>query len=346
MKKKIIPFDSFIDQALYAKKEGYYSRNNPFGKKGDFITAPAISFLFGEMIAIWLIFFWENLKKPKKINIIELGPGDGKLIKILLKTFAKFPDFNKCVNIFLYEKSENLIKIQKKELKNKNIKWLKNFNVLKRGPVIFLGNEFFDAVAIKQFVKKDKVILEKYVDIRKKNKPKILLKKTNLKTIKELKKFNLLKKNGIIEYPKLGLVEINNFIKKINKFGGGILLIDYGYINQINFSSIQSIKKHKKNRLFDNIGNADITSLVNFGMLNNYFKNKKLKVNEIVTQGFFLKKLGIISRAELLSKNMSFKEKTDLYYRLKRLLHPNYMGEIFKVIFAYKSKKKFTLGFK
>ena len=95
--------------------------------------------------------------------------------------------------------------------------------------------------------------------------------------------------------------------------------------------------------MFDNIGNADITSLVNFGMLNNYFKNKKLKVNEIVTQGFL--KNGIISRAELLSKNMSFKEKTDLYYRLKRL-YTQTTWEKFSKLFLHINQKKFTTGFK
>ena len=345
MKKKIIPLDDFINLVLYDKKKGYYSKKNPFGVKGDFITAPSISFLFGEMIGIWLILFWENLNRPKNINIIELGPGNGKLAETLLKTFEKFPKFKDSVNFFLYEKSEYLIKFQKKKIKNKNIKWLKNIKNLKNGPSIFIGNEFFDAIAIKQFVKKGKFVYEKYIDTIKKNKPTVVLKKTSSKMIRELKNLGLIEKDGIIEYPKLGLNEINNIIQNIKKFSGGMLLIDYGYLKQINFSTLQSVKNHKKNELFDNINNSDITSLVNFYLLKNFLKKNKLKVNKVVTQSFFLKKLGILNRADLVSKNMNFKEKSELYFRLKRLLHSKYMGDLFKVIFAYKCKKKFELGF-
>ena len=80
VKTKIITLDEFVEKALYDKSAGYYAKKNPFGKKGDFITAPGISNLFGEMIAIWIISFWEKQKKPKKFNLIELGPGDGRVM--------------------------------------------------------------------------------------------------------------------------------------------------------------------------------------------------------------------------------------------------------------------------
>ena len=97
--------------------------------------------------------------------------------------------------------------------------------------------------------------------------------------------------------------------------------------------------------LFNNVGNADITSLVNFSLLESYLRRKKLKVNNIVTQDFFLKKMGIINRAEIVSQKMNFKEKSDLYLRLQRLLDPKQMGKLFKVVSAFKLKKKFSLGF-
>ena len=75
--KKSLPLNTFIDKALYNKKYGYYSKKNPIGAKGDFITAPLISELFGEMLGIWCIAFWEKLGKPKNINIVELGSGEG-----------------------------------------------------------------------------------------------------------------------------------------------------------------------------------------------------------------------------------------------------------------------------
>ena len=69
--KKLITLDSFIDEALYHKRTGYYMKKYPFGKKGDFITAPGISILFSEMITIWIVLYWESLGKPKKFNIFQ-----------------------------------------------------------------------------------------------------------------------------------------------------------------------------------------------------------------------------------------------------------------------------------
>ena len=77
--QKSLPLDQFIDVALYNKKFGYYMKKNPFGKKGDFITSPLISNLFGEMLAIWFVAFWEHIGKPSKILLVELGPGDGTM---------------------------------------------------------------------------------------------------------------------------------------------------------------------------------------------------------------------------------------------------------------------------
>ena len=81
--------DSFIDKSLYEKNKGYYQRKIEFGRKGDFITSPGISKLFSEMIAIWIISFWENLNKPEKINLVELGAGNGELLEVLINTFNK-----------------------------------------------------------------------------------------------------------------------------------------------------------------------------------------------------------------------------------------------------------------
>ena len=109
--KKSIPLDQFINIALYDKKFGYYMKNNPFGKEGGFITSPFISNLFGEMIAIWCVAFWEYIGKPKKILLVELGPGDGSLCEDILNTFKNFKDFYSCLSINLLEKSNKLKKI-------------------------------------------------------------------------------------------------------------------------------------------------------------------------------------------------------------------------------------------
>ena len=345
-KSKSVPIDKFFENVLYDKKIGYYSKKNPFGKNGDFVTAPQISILFNEMIAIWIMSLWEQFDKPKKFNIIELGPGNGTLCKKLIHIFKKFPKFYKCTNIFLYEKSKILQKIQKKNINEKNIYWLKKSNQIINGPAIFIGNEFFDAIPIKQFERKNNFLFERYIKLDNKNKIKIILKKISKTNYKELNKYKHIKNAKFIEYPKKGFDELKWITKIIKDLGGGIMLIDYGYTHPENKDTLQSVKSHKKNELFSNIGEADITSLVNFSLLKDYFINKNFNVNNIVSQSFFLKRLGILERAEILSKKMNFREKSDLYLRLQRLLDPKYMGELFKVFFAFKSKKKLSLGFK
>lgn len=345
-KSKTLTVDKFLQNVLYDKKIGYYFTNIPFGYKGDFLTAPGISSLFSEIIAIWLISSWNTLGKPKKLNIVELGPGDGALTKVMINVFKKFPNFNNSVEVFLYEKSNLLKKLQKKNIKKNKVKWIKSFSEIKNGPVIFFGNEFFDAIPIKQFLRRKKNLYEKNFKLWKKGKIKEIYKKANFKDIKLINKYKSLKNLNFIEFPKQGFKELENIIKKINKLGGGILLIDYGYFVSNNSNTLQSVKKHKINDMFENLGKADITSLVNFNLLKEFFEMKKLKTKKIVTQKFFLEKMGIIDRANILSNKMSFSEQTNLYSRLKRLLDEKMMGKLFKVIFAYKFDKNNFLGFK
>ena len=150
---------------------------------------------------------------------------------------------------------------------------------------------------------------------------------------------------SFIEYPELGFQELDKIIKKISSLSGGILLIDYGYFKPKNISTLQSIKKHKKNNILKNLFKADITYLVNFNLLSEYFIKNNLKLKRIVTQKFFLEKMGIIERANILKKKMSTEQTKNLKRRLHRLLDKKMMGELFKVLFAFKSIKDDILGF-
>ena len=347
--KKLIPVDEFIETVLYEPNIGYYTKKIPFGSQGDFITAPTISNLFSEIITIWVVSVWEKLGKPKTFNFVELGPGDGSLAKVFVNTIKKFPELNNSINIYLYEKSELLKNVQKKKLKGTKIKWIRNFDKIKKGPVIFFGNEFFDAIPIKQFLVEKKSLLEKCYSVDPVSGLDEAYQKANGEDVKKIKTFKALKGLKFIEFPKLGFLELDKIVKKINDLSGGILLIDYGYLNVINRSTLQTVMKNKKmdmNHLFKNLGRADITSLVNFSLLKEYFFKKNLKVKEIVSQKFFLEKMGIVERANTMSQNMNFKEQSNLYLRLKRLLDEKLMGSLFKVIFTYKSKKNNFLGFK
>jgi len=345
-KSKTLPVDEFFKSVLYDRKLGYYSSRLPFGETGDFITAPKISFLFSEIIAIWIIATWELFGKPKNFNIVELGPGDGSLTNVLLRSFKRFPEFNSVKKIFLYEESDYLKKIQKKNILDHSVNWINNFNSIKKGPVIFFGNEFFDALPIKQFKRKKNSILEKNYILNKNNEIKEIFKKASKNDIKILKSFKTLQKLNFIELPKLGFKELKKMIKKISQLTGCILMIDYGYLKSNNQNSLQSVMKHKKNILLDNLGKADVTAHVNFGLLNEFFLKNGLKVNNIISQKKFLENMGIIERAKIVAKKMQFSEQSDLYLRIKRLLSPGSMGNLFKVILAYKFDKNNFVGFK
>ena len=155
-----IPLDKFIELALYDKNYGYYMKKNPFGKKGDFITAPNITRIFSEIIAIWIVTFWKSLGSPKHFNLLELGAGNGEMMKVIAETLKNFPKcFNSC-NFMIYEKSKFLINLQKKNLINKKINWIINLNKINFYPTLYIANEFFDAIPIKQFFKKKSIGLK------------------------------------------------------------------------------------------------------------------------------------------------------------------------------------------
>ena len=139
-RKNNFSLDQFINFSLYDKKFGYYMKRNPFGKKGDFVTAPNISRLFSEMIAIWILSFWKSLGSPKKFNLIELGAGNGEMMKIFMESFKNFPIFYKSCNFVIYEKSPNLIKVQKEKLNKSSITWITKINKIKKYPSIFIAN--------------------------------------------------------------------------------------------------------------------------------------------------------------------------------------------------------------
>ena len=243
---RLIPFDQFVEQVLYEPKIGYYTKKIPFGRTGDFITAPTISNLFSEIISIWIVSSWEELGKPRCFNFVELGPGDGSFAKVFVNTLKKFPNLFNSINIYLYEKSEFLKNIQKEKLKDSKIKWINNFDKINKGPVIFFGNEFFDAIPIKQFTYKKKLLLEKYCYLDHVKGFKEVYQRAKIEDIKEIKNFRVLKDLKFIEFPKLGILEMSKIVKKIKKLSGGVLLIDYGYTKLLNKSTIQMVMQNKK----------------------------------------------------------------------------------------------------
>ena len=343
--KDSVPLDKFIDYALYDKEIGYYMSHNPFGSKGDFVTAPNISRLFSEIMGIWIITFWQSIGSPKKFNLIELGAGNGEMMKVLIETFRNFPDFLKSCQIIIHKKSKYLIELQKKRINFNNIIWTKDIKKINKLPSIFIANEFFDALPIKQFIKKNQNWFERHVNIKNHNNFEFIDKKFNMKNFEKKIQFNISRNQMIIEYSPDAikyLKSISNIIKKNN---GGLLIIDYGYNETKMKNTLQAISNHKYVNILENIGKADITYNLNFSFIKKLINNIE-NLNTVMTnQKKFLTNMGILKRAEIISKKETFSKKADIFYRLKRLIHDSEMGNLFKVMLIKNVNNKFKTGF-
>ena len=340
-----IPLDKFIDLSLYNKKFGYYMKKNPFGKKGDFITAPNISRLFSEMIAIWIISFWKKLGSPKKFNLIDLGAGNGEMMKILIESFQNFPSFQKSCNIIVHEKSPVLIRIQKEKLSKSKVNWVSKISKIKKKPSIFIANEFFDAMPIKQLRKQRNIWYEKFVNFENYSKASFIEKKTDIEKIEKRLNFKISHNQNFIEYSESGLDYLKKISNIIKKNTGGLLIIDYGYLEKKMKNTLQAVSNHKFANILDNIGGVDITHNINFELFKKFTQKLGGLDNNLNTQRNFLIKMGIKQRAELLSRNKNFSKKADIFYRLNRLIDEKQMGTLFKVMFIKNKEIKFNLGF-
>ena len=340
-----LPLDKFIELALYDEDTGYYMKKNPFGKEGDFITAPNITRIYSEIIGIWVITFWKSIGSPKKFNLIELGAGNGEMMKVIIETLKNFPEcFDNC-NFQIHEKSTFLINKQKQNLETKNVNWVDDIYKVDSYPTIFLANEFFDALPIKQFFKKKNDWYERFVNLKAIDKAKFEEQITDIKKIENNLNFEISKNQDIIEYSPISFEYLQAICKIIKKNDGGILIIDYGYLNSKMNETLQAVKNHEYSNILEDIGNSDLTYNINFNLFEK-FVDQFDDLNSIISnQKKFLTSMGIIQRAEIISENIAFSKKSDLFYRIRRLIDEKQMGELFKVMLIKRKKNKFKTGF-
>ena len=343
--KKDLPLDQFIEFALYDKVNGYYMKKNPFGKEGDFITAPNITRLFSEIIAIWVLTFWKSIGSPKKFNLLELGAGNGEMMKVIIETLKNFPEcLNNC-NFQIHEKSEFLKKQQQFNLKSEKITWIDNIKINNSFPTIYLANEFFDALPIKQFFKRKEGWVERFVNFNDKKNAEFKEQLIDIKNIEQNLKFEISKDQEIIEYSPSSFEYLKDISNLIKKNDGGLLIIDYGYLNLKMKETLLAIKNHKHSNILEDIGDSDITYNINFNLFKK-FVGQFDDLNFIITnQKKFLTSMGIVQRAEIISENIPFSKKSDLFYRIRRLIDEKQMGELFKVMLIKKHKNNFKTGF-
>jgi len=343
--KKDLPLDQFIEFALYDKVNGYYMKKNPFGKEGDFITAPNITRLFSEIIAIWVLTFWKSIGSPRKFNLLELGAGNGEMMKVIIETLKNFPEcFNNC-NFQIHEKSEFLKKQQQFNLKSEKMTWIDNIKINNLFPTIYLANEFFDALPIKQFFKRKEGWVERFVNFKDEKNAEFKEQLIDIKNIEQNLKFEISKDQEIIEYSPSSFEYLKDISNLIKNNDGGLLIIDYGYLNLKMKETLLAIKNHKHSNILEDIGDSDITYNINFNLFKKFIGQFD-DLNFIITnQKKFLTSMGIIQRAEIISENIPFSKKSDLFYRIRRLIDEKQMGKLFKVMLIKKHKNNFKTGF-
>ena len=344
LKNKGISLSRYMKMCMTHQDHGYYTKHYPIGLKGDFITSPEVSQMFGELIGLWIVQVWMDHNRPSKFSIVELGPGNGTLMADILRATKKIVGFHNSLIITLIEISPTLRDLQKKVLKDYRINWITKFNELPDIPTTIIANEFFDALPIKQYIIKESTLMEVIVSLKDINNPDCDEFCFKLKIIPEIPDELLYLsqvENKIFEF-SFELKENMLFISKhLKKNLGACLIIDYGKNDNLG-NTLQAVKEHKYSNPLENHGESDLTSLVNFNAIKDYSKEYDLEVSELVDQGDFLKSLGIDERFVALSKNMS-KDKLNLHHTsYKRLIDKNQMGKSFKVI-GIRNKKSLPL---
>lgn len=339
-----ITIDQFIQNSLSSFTNSYYRVGRRLGKAGDFITAPEVSFLFGEIIAAYFIDIWHKIGSPDNFNLVELGPGNGTLMLDLLRIFKKYSKVFNAMNICLVEINSSLKDEQKIILSDylDKIQWFTKLEDLNQKPSIIIANEFFDCLPIKQFIKYDQ-LYERVI--------KYCAAENNFyyDYIENNESHRLsalhqnIKKNSILEISPVREKIMESLVKLIGLNTGSILVIDYGYnihprqrcTNHYK-DTLQAIKRHQYTNIFENIGASDLSSHVDFSSLQNVSNNYNVKIDKVITQNEFLYRCGIDIRVKnIMKKNSNALQNKDLLKQYQYLMSNSYLGN-FKVLMISK----------
>ena len=298
--------DHFMSETL----SRYYDSRDPLGAEGDFTTAPEISQLFGEIIGIWALQKWLEMGAPSCFNLIEIGPGRGTLMADLLRGTKHVSAFHKAVQIHLVETSKTLKDKQRTTLNNYNVSWHDHLQSVDNDiPAIIIANEFFDALPVRQFRYGQTGWQEHYIN----RDESVWISVTNPPAKNGLPKPS---QNNIYEYS----LEQDIYAKLISQYKGAALIIDYGYFKSTYGDSLQALYKHQSCKITQHIGEADLTTHIDFEWLSTFFQDFTVK-----TQSDFLQQNGIAIRYHQLNN-------PSLLSGYERLIHPNQMGQLFKVM--------------
>lgn len=317
---------------------GYYSTRDPFGPGGDFITAPEISQMFGEVLGVWIAGAWLAAGSPSRASLVELGPGRGTLMADILRVLRVAPQFLEAVSVHLVETSPALREVQRQTLQRRtlakaatSIHWHDSFDEIPSGPVFILANEFFDALPVRQFVKTARGWRERLVGLDSRGALAFGLSGAVEPTLAVPAK-----DGAVVEIGAVGQRLMAEIAGRIAKDGGAMLVVDYGYGETALGESLQAVAGHAYVDPLAAPGEADLTAHVDFAALARAAAAGGAKVQGPVTQGHLLERLGIAQRAATLQRKATPEQRVDIAAALERLTGGGdprrNMGELFKAI--------------
>jgi NADH dehydrogenase [ubiquinone] 1 alpha subcomplex assembly factor 7 len=326
----------FIRIVLTARDDSYYRRADPLGSQGDFVTAPEISQIFGELIGLWCVDVWQKLGSPKAFTLVELGPGRGTLMKDALRAARIAPAFLSAVSVAMVEVSEALRRLQQDALREATVPahWLDRFEDLDaRGPLIVVANEFFDALPIRQWVRGSTGWSERCVGLR----GDALVFGASGAVDEGLVAAAVrgAPTGTIIETSPARAAMARMIGEQIASHGGAALAVDYGFAGPLTGDTLQAVKAHAYADVLAEPGHADVTSHVDFTALGEAFAEGGASVTSLATQGAFLNRLGASERVSALKRSASASQAAALDAAYARLTGADAMGTLFKVLCAF-----------
>ena len=324
---------TYMGLCLTHPSKGYYRAADPLGASGDFITAPEISQMFGELIGFWLVNLWQQMSEPKSFTLLELGPGRGTLMADILRVACRAPGFRDGLNLRLFETSPGLMAEQKARLEVYEPKWLQDFESFEDGPVLVIANEFFDALPIRQFIRKADGWHERQVGLVD-GKRAFGLSPTPIPASAMPDAVANAEMDTMLEVSFAGAEVLTRLAKVMAKQGGSLLAIDYGYDTTQTGDTLQGVRRHAYADVLEAPGETDISAHVDFGALGNVARVAGLATQPLATQGQFLTRLGIGERAAALTR-ANPAAAADIRTAHDRLVGQDQMGTLFKVFCAH-----------
>lgn len=317
--------DRYMGLCLGHPEHGYYMQGDPFGAEGDFITAPEVSQAFGELIGIWCVAAWQAMGLPDRFSLVELGPGRGTLMTDILRTAGKAaPDFIRAAQVNLVETSPALRACQAKAI-GTGVSWHDALTTVPHGSMILVANEFFDAVPIRQFEKRDGRLHERVIGLRD-NQLVLGLVEADIGSEG--------RDGDIVEFAPDRNAIAGAIGERLAAAPGVALIIDYGHLDSAPGDTLQAIRAHGFVSILDGPGRADLTSHVDFAALGRAMANAGATVHPGLTQRAFLLAMGLEQRMAMLAARADLATQAILERQTSRLAGADQMGNLFKVVSA------------